>query len=134
MRCTGKGTPVVLLDSPIGETSDIWTMVEPLLNKHTKVRRECEQRERKKLGLTNIVSDLQLYHIKSDLIVILPCDVRCTSLFQVCVYDRAGLGFSHRGYRVRNERYCVYMYIRVCCRIQLSMLKIMVKKQRDVTH
>ena len=22
------------------------------------------------------------------------------SSFQVCVYDRAGLGFSHRGYRV----------------------------------
>ncbi|XP_003385364.1 PREDICTED: uncharacterized protein LOC100631396 [Amphimedon queenslandica] len=57
MRCTGKGTPVVLLDSPIGETSDIWTMVEPLLNKHTKV----------------------------------------------CVYDRAGLGFSHRGYRNTTE-------------------------------
>ena len=37
MRCTGKGTPVVLLDAPIGETSDIWTMVELLLNKHTKV-------------------------------------------------------------------------------------------------
>lgn len=37
MRCTGSGTPVIILDAPIGETSDIWVNIEPLLSKHTKV-------------------------------------------------------------------------------------------------
>ena len=37
IRCSGTGEPVVLLDAPTGETSDIWTHVESSLNKYTKV-------------------------------------------------------------------------------------------------
>jgi pimeloyl-ACP methyl ester carboxylesterase len=53
MNCTGHGEPVVIMDAPIGETSDIWIKVAPLLSKYTKV----------------------------------------------CVYDRAGLGFSDMAYK-----------------------------------
>ena len=37
IRCTGSGEPVVVLDTPTGDTSDIWVFVEPLLSKFTKV-------------------------------------------------------------------------------------------------
>ncbi|ESO93742.1 hypothetical protein LOTGIDRAFT_228523 [Lottia gigantea] len=50
MKCHGVGPPTVLLDSPTGMTSDVWSKVWPEVSKHAKV----------------------------------------------CVYDRAGLGFSDR--------------------------------------
>lgn len=98
MRCTGEGKPVVLMDAPIGETSDIWTAVEPLLSKHTKVRRERE--ESKSINTRgNKRGKIQLYSF----------------IIQVCVYDRGGLGFSQRGYKVlkREEGRDGMMYTRI---------------------
>lgn len=40
-RCSGVGEPVVILDAPAGEPSDIWTHIETLLSKHTKVQYIC---------------------------------------------------------------------------------------------
>lgn len=53
LKCTGQGLPTVLLEAPVGQSSDVWALVEPLVAKKTKV----------------------------------------------CVYDRAGLGFSDRAYQ-----------------------------------
>ena len=95
MRCTGEGKPVVLMDAPIGETSDIWTAVEPLLSKHTKVRRGRE--ESKSINTRGSKREkIQLYSF----------------IIQVCVYDRGGLGFSQRGYKVlkRERWYDVHSY------------------------
>ncbi|KAL8572158.1 hypothetical protein ACOMHN_057833 [Nucella lapillus] len=50
LMCSGKGPPTVVLDAPTGMTSDVWSLVWPRLQEHTRV----------------------------------------------CVYDRAGLGFSER--------------------------------------
>ena len=50
MNCTGKGLPVVMMDTPGGYSSDVWFFVKAKISKFTKV----------------------------------------------CVYDRAGLGFSER--------------------------------------
>ena len=50
MNCSGKGSPVVMMDTPGGHSSDVWFMVQAKIAKFTKV----------------------------------------------CVYDRAGLGFSER--------------------------------------
>ena len=50
MNCTGKGLPVVMMDTPGGYSSDVWFFVQAKIAKFTKV----------------------------------------------CVYDRAGLGFSER--------------------------------------
>ena len=50
MNCSGKGLPVVMMDTPEGRPSDVWTLVQAKVAKFTKV----------------------------------------------CVYDRAGLGFSER--------------------------------------
>lgn len=35
--CIGTGKPTVILDSPIGETSDVWSLVQPAVAKFTKV-------------------------------------------------------------------------------------------------
>lgn len=43
MRCngsSGRNHLTVVLDTPVGETSDMWTRVEPLVNKYVKVRGE----------------------------------------------------------------------------------------------
>ena len=37
VRCSGTGQPVVVLDSAVGDTSDSWILVEPLISKYTKV-------------------------------------------------------------------------------------------------
>eukprot|EP00731_Ephydatia_muelleri_P010724 Em0005g1310a len=37
LQCKGNGTPTVILDAPIGETSDVWQLVQPLVSKHTTV-------------------------------------------------------------------------------------------------
>lgn len=66
---------VVILDAPVGQTSDVWALVEPLVAKKTKVR--MRKRER-------LVMMLSL-------------------LWQVCAYDRAGLGFSDRAYQVSEQ-------------------------------
>lgn len=52
LQCKGSGVPTVVLDAPIGETSDVWQLVQPLVSNYTTV----------------------------------------------CIYDRAGLGYSDRPY------------------------------------
>ena len=37
VRCSGSGQPVVVLDSAVGDTSDSWILVEPIISKYTKV-------------------------------------------------------------------------------------------------
>ena len=40
MRCTGNSGRyklTVVLDTPVGETSDMWSRVEPLISKYVKV-------------------------------------------------------------------------------------------------
>ncbi|XP_013395840.1 uncharacterized protein LOC106162942 [Lingula anatina] len=53
LGCMGSGSPTVILDAPTGMTSDVWSLVLPLIAKETRV----------------------------------------------CVYDRAGLGYSDRPYK-----------------------------------
>jgi len=55
--CNGTGSPTVILDAPIGETSDVWSLLFPSIAKFTKV----------------------------------------------CMYDRAGLGYSDRIMKSANE-------------------------------
>lgn len=55
--CNGTGSPTVILDAPVGETSDVWSLVFPAIAKFTKV----------------------------------------------CMYDRAGLGYSDQIIKGMNE-------------------------------
>ena len=46
IRCSqGKGKLTVVLDTPVGETSDVWSRVEPMISKYARVRQE-NRRER----------------------------------------------------------------------------------------
>ena len=37
LHCTGSGLPTVILDAPIGQASHVWSQVQPLLAKQTRV-------------------------------------------------------------------------------------------------
>ena len=37
LHCTGSGLPTVVLEAPIGQPSYIWSKVQPILAKHTRV-------------------------------------------------------------------------------------------------
>ena len=75
MSCLGEGRPTVILDAPTEATSDVWLPGQLLL---TLVRREM--------------------HNEMNVSVTI-------FVFQVCVYDRAGLGWSEpaRGENTRSR-------------------------------
>jgi len=35
--CLGRGSPTVILDAPLGETTDVWSVIMPAIAKHSKV-------------------------------------------------------------------------------------------------
>ena len=37
LHCMGSGVPTVILDAPIGQASHVWSQVQPLLARQTKV-------------------------------------------------------------------------------------------------
>ena len=86
MSCLGEGRPTVILDAPTGATSDVWLPGQLLLSSVTLVRREM--------------------HNEMNVSVTI-------FVFQVCVYDRAGLGWSEpaprREHSVPRPRVCGWL-------------------------
>ena len=37
LHCTGSGLPTVILEAPIGQASYVWSSVQPIVAKHTRV-------------------------------------------------------------------------------------------------